>query len=223
MDYLTLFVIAAVTAILLFGFVLISLPYSALGVLIKLKNIVTKKNTGLIALINKSGSIGQIVPVDLRKDSEEIKVGQEKHIYPLQDDHFSGMKMFGLPIAFFHAGDSKTNVGIYYHQCDEEGEPVFLSVSDGKGKSISIPYLSPHANSISLNSSAIGAVIMGKALSEAIGKIFMQYKTQIYILGGIGAGIAICAYFTYQMKTVDLPLVLAKLNEISAVCQAVVE
>lgn len=207
-QLLTLYGIIAILATLL----VVSLPYVMFGMKLLIKTMTTKKNVGLLFIRNLSDNFPLPHIIDLRENKYEFKINGENYTYLIQREHFVGLKFLGYPTAWFDANNMVTSIGIHYHTLDKDGKPMFNEHGE--------PVISVEKPSHSLHPSLIKAILGSTALTKAIEEIFQKHKTQIYILGGIGIGIAGSLYLMYQMQSVDIPLLMQEVQALKDVCVA---
>jgi hypothetical protein len=168
-----------------------------------------KNNAGLMFIKNKGGDFGIPKIINLIEEQYEEGKKDNKKVYPYNADQIAGFKMFSMPSVFFDDEDAKCSVGMVevYQQSNDNGEPVEQVI--------------PIKPSVSLRPAALKALIDSKALTQAIGELFKQNKTLLMVLVGLGIGIAITAYFSYEAHSNILPEILSTLKTVANTCGAV--
>jgi hypothetical protein len=201
--------IYAIVIILVTLFAL-SFPYTMFGLKLMWKNMSTKKNVGLIFIRNMADNYALPHVIDLRNTEYKFKVNGQEYTYIIKREHFAGFKFLGLPTAYFDSNNMVTSIGLHSHAMDKEGVPLYHE--DGE------PVITLEKPSVSMHPSLIKAILGSTALTKAIEEIFQKHKIQIYILGGIGIGIAGSVYLMYEMKYVDVPILMNEFESIKEIC-----
>jgi hypothetical protein len=193
-TYAILLLCAIFVLIFMFLFITMAGPSFWFGIKLRVARLKRGSNVGLVSLRNKAGDIGLPDVVDLRKDKYTKKIDGVMYEWPIVSEHFEGAKYMNTPWTIFDVDDSKTNVGVVritYMDSDEEGNPT-QRVSQVKP-------------SITMKPSLIRALIKNDQLTGAIQDLFNKHKTQIYILAGIGIGIAFSVYVGWELINTHIP------------------
>ncbi len=207
-NYMIYFLISISILIFLILFIALSGQWFWFGIKYKIHKLKRGSNAGLFFVMNKDKNFGLPINIDLTEDSVEFGDKHNRKIHQYSDDQIAGFRFFGMPCVLADSNDTKTSVGIHYHQTNDNGEPQYQE--DG---SPTIGIMKP---SRSLRPSAIKALIDSRAITQAIGQLFSKYQTQIYLLMGIGIAIGLGGFFLYDIKTTGLPDQTAKIEAIKA-------
>lgn len=206
---------------LLGSYIAISGQHGMFGIKVFFHKLKHKSNSGLLFLVNKAGNFGIPKLIDLSQETyTEKKSGLSKD-WPINREQLKKGTFWGRPFIMYNVDDVKTNIGIYYHKCDKEGNPLFIS--DSNGKTTNIPSLSPLAPSVSLSPSWLDALVGDKALTQALKQLFNKHRTLIYILGGIGIAVAFSTYVSYELTSVHIPAIMQEISSLKEAISAGVE
>lgn len=168
------------------------------------------------------------LPIIINLNDIKKEIGEDTFHFTRQQ--LLGTTLFGRPFVMFDNEDNKTSLGLYFHESEEDAEPAYIKIKEGKilkylldENGDKIPKLTQIKPAVSLNPAYYKAVItqdvfknLRKYISDFIGK----YKYVLLIVGGIGVGIGIILYFLYNQQE-SLPQVLEYCKAASDACQVV--
>ena len=184
----------------IFIFLALSWKWTIFGLKLFFKRTFSKGKVGLHFIEDLSGDFVMPHIIDLSKENH--KYGKKEYV--INSEQLQGARMFNMPFIMHPQDDTKTSAGIYYAQSDEE-------TGDFNGE---ILQTKP---SVTLPPSLLRAIVHTKALTLAIEELFNKHRTQIYILGAIGVGLAISVYFGYEAFS-KIPQIITKLDQIALSC-----
>ncbi len=188
-------------------------PFFLFGIRLQIAKMKYKGNTGLLMIRSKSNNFSLPRPIDISEDYVEFKKNGVPRPYVFNREQLAGTRYLNLPFNIVDEDDTKTNIGIYYQQCDEAGEPAHYTIRDSHGKQERIPVLKAYKPSLTLRPALFGALHAEKALTIAVMELFQKHKTQLYVLGGIAALLAASVYFTYETYATLLPEILETVKQ----------
>lgn len=229
-DYGIYFLVTMYLCIGMGALILFAGPAFIWGVKFTFKKMTLKQNLGLLFLKNKADNLGFPELVDLRLDKHQIKNKEGTKSWVIDSNSFKGGTFLGQKFAIFDMDDSLTSLGLYYQQNelkeikDEDGNvtgskllPVetYYAIKNDDGETIDtgIPKLSPMKPSNKVDPK----LMFNVAVNEKIESLIRQLKTNknlMYLLFGCVAAAGIGAYFSYEMFSNQLPIVIDKLDTI---------
>ncbi len=191
-----------------------------------------KHNAGFIFIRNKANSIG--MPRIINLEDRCKKIGKKQFL--LEKEQMAGLRFMGLPMFIVDSEDSKTSVGLYYHQCDKNGTPLYLK--DEKGKYVldksnnKIPRLNNIKPSVTLPPDLITAVIRSEAMSLSVSAIFdfmKKNKNLFYFIGAVvllGVAGGVLSYLNYDILNINMPKVVSGIKNCEAtkvICEKILQ
>jgi hypothetical protein len=217
--YISMMVLFAILAIM----IALAGPYLIMGIKIKIGKMKYKDNAGILLRVNKAGNIGKPVIIDLRATKVTIKEGGDKKDYPYSKTQIQQGTFFGMPYIILDVDDVKTSVGIYHHQCDTEGNPMYLEIANEKGEVVEKqPVLSSLKPSVTLPPTFFQALVGDTALTMALKDLLSGNKQLFYVLLGVAFAAAAGAYFGYELYSVGYPAIMAELASIKGMIAQVI-
>jgi hypothetical protein len=149
-----------------------------------------KGNVGLIFYRSVGNNFGlpKIVPLT------DTKIQTNKVLHPFTREQFSQGLFFGMPFIFSDVEDVKTTYGLYKHQCDEKGEPLYWR--DAEQKPIA-PVLDAVKTSVSISPTLLRTAYSASALGEAINEFLNKNRLLLILCGGALLAGVIAAFFGY--------------------------
>ena len=150
-----------------------------------------KGNVGLIFYRSVGNNFGlpKIVPLT------DTKIQTNKTLHPFTREQFSQGLFFGIPFIFCDIEDVKTTYGLYKHQSDEKGEPLYWR--DAENKPIA-PVLDAVKTSVSISPTLLRTAYSASALGEAINEFLNKNKLLLMLAGGALLAGVIAAFFGYS-------------------------
>jgi len=172
------------------------------------------KSIGLLFIKDKTNNIGHPRIINTNNSEHNYK-GKTYVINSRQLE--DGGRFFGLPYVIVDSEDSKTTIGLYYVQCDPEGNELRVTQNYKLGKKNIVeetPMLRRIKPSVTLTPEVLKALVTSKSLTNVIVELFNKHKTQLYLGIGIAAGVVASAYFSYEVYSNLLPAISNSLEKI---------
>lgn len=194
------------------AFLIPVMPFIVGGFRIILGKLKYRKDAGLIFLNSQSGNFSFPYVCDLRVNKFEISINKKKYTFPIKRELFhENGTFFGMPYVMYPVEDCKNSIGLYYHESDENGEPLYY-LNDNKQPIM--PKLTKIKNAVSFPPSLIEALVGEEALTEALSKLFKDNQMFFYLIIGniIVAGISV--YFMYELTSTAIPNIESLLQQI---------
>ncbi len=169
-----------------------------------------KQEFGLIFYRNIGSNFTFPKIVSLKKNNVQDKDG----LHPYSRDQFRDGTFWGKPFMFVDSDDVKTSYGLYKHQTDEEGHPLFYAIKDEQNKILNVPVLDAVKTSVSISPELLKTAFSAAALSQAL-KDFMKKNQLLLILCGAAALFAFGAlFFSYNNQNSISNLCVEKFGEL---------
>lgn len=184
------------------------------------KNPYKRQNAGVIFEIKGNEVQHPPMIVDISQDGVKYK---DMDI-PL--DHFRATKMkySGLPMIFINGNDIMTSPGIYYNELspgngdlvpprkimletcsykvrDKNNQEQTLTLKDP------IPYLRPLQPSHTVSPSALKGMVYSLTKVDSIKDWLKKNQNLMFIMLGIGAGVAISLFLLYNLYSTNIPAI----------------
>ena len=170
-------------------------------------------NVGFMFLRNKSNNFNFPELIDLRQTKKERHIGDKIETFVYSREQLENGKFFGFPYVIFDDDDNKTSIGLYYHQSDENGNPLFEDVLVGfseKKEPIlrKRPLLTTFKPAVTMPPSFYRVIIDGERMTKALVDFFEKYRVIIYCVLGVGVLVIAVGGIAYYIYNKQIPQVI---------------
>jgi len=208
-------------------FFLVTIKWSIFGFKVWYHDMTHKGKIGYLWRRDASNNLR--LPTLMNLDKLKKDIGDDTFAYTREQ--LNGCTLFGKPFVIFDSDDNKTSWGLYCQESDEKNaEPLYYKdksgnyLKDSNGERI--PILRARKPSVTMPPSFHQSLVSQQVLVQLRSKLYSilnKYQTVLYIVAGIGIGIAVNAYFSYQTYSVEIPLLKQSLQSVAQACQTVIQ